>query len=280
MTWKGLLAWGTGMLQAAEIGDAVLDAWYLLEHISHMDRAGYFLHQGEEASREACREYEGLIRRRGDHVPLQYLTGTQEFMGFSFQVSPAVLIPRQDTERLVEIVLPLCGGKSVLDLCTGSGCIAISLAKLGHPECMVASDISEAALQVAGENARRLDASVIFVQSDLYGSITGIYDVIVSNPPYIMSGVLGTLMPEVRAHEPEIALDGGKDGLALYRRITGGAAGRLRIGGILAVEIGFDQRDAVTGLFRESGFTHVTCYKDLCGLDRVVTGVYEPDGRK
>lgn len=272
MTWRELLEKGQEVLTAAGIEDAQPDAWYLLEYVSQLSRADYFLHQEEKITSEVHRRYFDLLERRCSHMPLQHLTGTQEFMGLTFRVSPDVLIPRQDTELLVELLLPMCGGKRVLDLCTGSGCIAISLAKLGSPDFVAAVDISAAALEIACENAGKLNTDVCFRQSDLYEEIAGCYDVIVSNPPYIRSDTLDTLMPEVRVFEPEIALDGGRDGLDFYRRIVRGAGQYLEREGMLAVEIGFDQADAVKKLFEEHHFCHIECHKDLCGLDRVVTG--------
>lgn len=272
VTWRELLEKGKEALTEAGIEDARLDAWYLLEYVSHMGRADYFLHQEEKITSEECSRYFELLERRSRHMPLQYLTGIQEFMGLTFKVSQDVLIPRQDTELLVELLLPACRGKRILDLCTGSGCIAVSLAKLGSPDYVAAADISEAALKIAEQNAEKMDAPVCFWQSDLYDKITGSYDIIVSNPPYIRSDTLDTLMPEVRAFEPELALDGGEDGLDFYRRIVRGARQHLEREGILAVEIGFDQADDVKKLFEENDFCHIASHKDLCGLDRVVTG--------
>lgn len=274
MTWRELLAQGSGMLQASGIEDAGLDAWYLLEMLSHMSRAEYLLHQQEEAVPDICARYMALIDRRRQHVPLQHLTGVQEFMGLEFQVSPDVLIPRQDTELLVETALPLVQGKRVLDLCTGSGCIAISLAKLGKPERTDAIDLSGKALELARANAQRLHADVTFWNSNLFENVDSTYDVIVSNPPYINSHVVDTLMPEVREHEPRMALDGGEDGLSFYRRIVSAAGTYLQKNGWLALEIGYDQGSAVCGLLREQGFCSVMCQKDLCGNDRVVSGQY------
>lgn len=273
MTWRELLTEGKRTLAACGIEDAELDAWILLEYISHMDRAGFFLRQQEEASEEDARQYRGLIRQRGSHIPVQHLTGTQEFMGLGFIVSPDVLVPRQDTELLVEKLLPLSDGKKVLDVCTGSGCIAVSLAKLGTPELVDATDLSEKALTIAGKNAQRLEADITFYQGDLLENISGKYDIIVSNPPYIASEVVRGLMPEVKDHEPRMALDGGEDGLELYRRLLEQVPPHLEAGGILAVEIGYDQGKAVTSLFKEHGFEQIECCQDLCGNDRVVTGI-------
>ena len=275
VVYRELLEEGKHILAQAEIVDAECDAWLLLEHVSGMNRAQFFLHQQDTVQDELEADYRGMLRKRAEHIPLQHLTGTQEFMGLEFQVSPDVLIPRQDTELLVEKLLPHVQGKRVLDVCTGSGCIAISLAVLGKPEQMDAVDLSEKALIQAGKNAKRLGADVSFYRSDMLDEINGRDDVIVSNPPYIASYVVDELMPEVQEHEPRMALDGGADGLDLYRRLLAQAPERLLSGGLLAVEIGYDQREAVMELFREQGFTDVYCDRDLCGNDRVVMGRYQ-----
>lgn len=272
MTFRELLTEGKSTLTACGIEDAELDAWLLLEYISHMNRAGFFLRQQEEVSEEDIHRYRDLIRQRGSHIPVQHLTGTQEFMGLEFIVSPDVLVPRQDTELLVEKLLPLVADKRVLDICTGSGCIAISLEKLGEPERVDATDISEKALDIARKNAEKLEADVTFYQGDLLENISEKYDVIVSNPPYIATEVVCGLMPEVREHEPLLALDGGRDGLMLYHRLLEQVPSHLEPGGIFAVEIGYDQGRAVSSLFMEHGFEKVECYQDLCGNDRVVMG--------
>lgn len=272
MTFRELLTEGKNALTACKIEDAELDAWLLLEHISHMNRAAFFLRQQENASQEDICRYRDLIRQRGSHIPVQHLTGTQEFMGLEFMVSPDVLVPRQDTELLVEKLLPLVPGKSILDVCTGSGCIAISLAKLGGPRRVDATDLSEKALDIAGKNAKKLEADVTFYQGDLLENISEKYDIIVSNPPYIATKVVRGLMPEVREHEPLLALDGGADGLVLYRRLLEQVPLHLEPDGIFAVEIGYDQGEIVTELFVQHGFEEIECCQDLCGNDRVVMG--------
>ena len=200
-----------------------------------------------------------------------------------------VLIPRQDTEILVELVLQEHGkpalksgthstempeGERVLDLCTGSGCIAIALAKLGRFSAVSAADISADALAVAEENLKRTGAEVTLIHSDLFSEIPGKFDVITANPPYIQSEVIDTLTPEVREHEPRLALDGDEDGLVFYRRLASECPAHLNPGGSVYFEIGYDQGEAVCALLRDRGFSGVRCLKDLAGLDRVVTGVY------
>ncbi len=270
VTWRMLLEQGGKILAQEEIADAKLDAWYLLEHVSGMSRADFFLHGEDEVSESQAESYRILIERRKSHIPLQHLTGTQEFMGMEFRVNEDVLVPRQDTELLVENLLPVIDGKRVLDLCTGSGCIGISLAKLGKPISVDAADLSKKALTVAKENAGILQVSIHFMESDLFDAIEGKYDIIVSNPPYIASDVVENLMPEVKEHEPAMALDGGADGLEFYRRIAQEAPAHLTSEGMLWLEIGYDQGISVPEILQQQGYRKIRCLKDLCGLDRVV----------
>ena len=214
MTLSGLLREGREALQAAGIPEWDLDAWYLLEYAAHCTRNEYFLRPEKEVLPQEKQLYRTLIRKRSAHIPLQYLTGSQEFMGFSFAVNENVLIPRQDTEILVEEALRALGsGMRVLDVCTGSGCILLSLLKLCAGLEGTGTDLSEKALQVAGENARRLGVEASFVQGDLFEPVSGKYDCIVSNPPYIASREVDVLIEEVRDHEPRMALDGAEDWL-------------------------------------------------------------------
>ena len=275
MNWRELLKAGKERLIRAEIEDADCDAWILLEYISGLDRARFFLYEQEKVPTDVITKYTEMLEQRSCHIPVQHLTGSQEFMGLEFMVTPDVLIPRQDTELLVETVLPYVKGKKVLDVCTGSGCIAISLALLGQTSATDAVDISEKALKVAKINAGRLHSPVDFYQGDLLEDIKGTYDVIVSNPPYIASGELQKLMPEVHDHEPELALDGGTDGLDFYPRLLQEVTKHLAPGGIFAVEIGYDQGVAVREMFRRNHFEDVKCHQDLCGKDRVIIGRYQ-----
>ena len=272
MTMEALLQQGVATLEQAEIMNAELDARYLLEHILQIRRVDFFLDRQREVSTEQQEAYMHKIDLRATHVPLQHILGNQEFMGYEFLVNEHVLIPRQDTEVLVETALPLVEGKRVLDLCTGSGCIIISLSKMGHLQQAVGVDLSEEALSVAKENARTLEADVTFLHSDLFEQVTGVYDVIVSNPPYIETETIAGLMEEVRDHEPRMALDGGRDGLDFYRRIVQDSVSYLADGGYLCFEIGCEQGQAVRTLLEEQGFTECRIVKDLAGLDRVVYG--------
>ena len=261
---------GREILKQAGISGSGIDAWYLLEYVTGMGRAEYFLKKNDTAPCGIVKEYLKLIDVRASHMPLQYITGSQEFMGLEFKVSEDVLVPRQDTETLVEYILPYVKGKKVLDMCTGSGCIAVSLAKLGGAALCVAADYSEKALVAARRNAKLNNVNIQFIQSDMFKNITGCYDIIVSNPPYIETAVIDTLMPEVREHEPRAALDGGIDGLSFYRIIAGNAKDYLCPGGLLAVETGALQGLQVMEIFKGSGYKYVCMQKDLSGNDRVV----------
>lgn len=274
-TLENALQEGRKLLKEKQITDSDIDAWYLLSFLFEMTRADYLMHSSMLISKEQYHEYMELIKKRGNHIPLQHITGEQEFMGLSFKVSQDVLIPRQDTEILVQEAIKVSGGKTVLDMCTGSGCIIISLAKLGDIKSGIGVDISEAALKIANENNNRLEANVQFLNSNLFEQVQGKYDIIVSNPPYIPTSDIETLMEEVKDHEPVIALDGKEDGLYFYRRILQEGTNYLNPNGFFFFEIGCDQGVAVSGLLKENGFQDIRIIKDLAGLDRVVSGRYE-----
>ena len=260
------------VLEKMNILDAALDSRYLLEYVTGQNNGWLFLHGSESAEQKEIAAYTDLIKKRARRIPLQHLTGVQEFMGLSFYVNEHVLVPRQDTECLVEMVLPITENKKILDMCTGSGCIAISLAVLGKAKECTAVDLSDAALEVAKKNARINRADVKYVQSDLFEKIDDTYDIIVSNPPYIPQDVIEGLMEEVREHEPRMALDGGKDGLDFYRSIIVEGVKHLNVGGWLFFEIGCEQAKDVMDLMRMSGYYEVNCQKDYAGNDRVVYG--------
>ena len=270
LTLKEALAKAVDKLQQMEVPDADIDAWYLLSYVTGLDRAAFFLHGEKPMAEPDMIRYRDLVTKRGERIPLQHLTGEQEFMGLDFHVNEHVLIPRQDTECLVERVLPYVDGKRVLDVCTGSGCIAIAIAKLGKPFIVHGVDISEEALAVARQNATELNASVELFAGDLMTKMDGQYDVIVSNPPYIPPSVIEGLMPEVRLHEPMLALDGGQDGLEFYRRIAGQAVTRLAPNGRLFLEIGCEQAAAVAEILQKQGYREVQVFQDLAGKDRIV----------
>ena len=273
MTYQEAVKNGEKVLNLANISDAKVDAWMLFEMACKVDRNFYYLHMDEDITAEQQKEYEIALKKRAEHIPLQYITGEQEFMGLKFKVNSNVLIPRQDTEVLVEEALKrIQPGMRVLDMCTGSGCIAVSIAKnVPHIE-MHAVDISKQALNVAKDNAKLNEVSVEFERSDLFDHVAGKYDVIVSNPPYIPTSEIPKLMPEVGSFEPVEALDGKEDGLYFYRKIIAECKDYLNPDGMIFFEIGYEQGADVSALLQEAGFSQVAVVKDLAHLDRVVFG--------
>ena len=292
MTYREAYDRGREKLGLAGVEEADLEARILLEFVCGTTRNVLLAHGDRLLDIGQQEKYDMLIDRRKTRIPLQYLTGVQEFMGLTFTVNEQVLIPRQDTEILVEEALrSLHDGMRVLDMCTGSGCILISLLHYSNHCQGVGADLSAEALAVAEENAEHLlglesaaelnggygsdirePGGIRFVQSDLFEKISGKFDMIVSNPPYICSDVIGTLMPEIREHEPILALDRGGDGLNFYRKIAAESREYLYGGGMLFLEIGYDQGEAVSTLLQEAGFLEVQVVKDYAGLDRVVYG--------
>lgn len=284
LTLKQLYKVGTVKLAEEGIEEFSLDAWYLLEYVTGVSKAMYFAEPERAVSEENADRYIDCIRRRAAHIPLQHITGEQEFMGYPFCVNEHVLIPRQDTEILVEEAIQVMRPKmKVLDMCTGSGCIVLSILKMCREKYYmtdlqgIGADVSEEALKVARETGRRLGVPVTWIQSDLFAKIPEEekYDVIVSNPPYIETAVIDTLQEEVRLHDPYIALDGKEDGLYFYRRIISEAGKYLKTQGKLMFEIGCDQAEAVEELMKNAGYEQITVKKDLAGLDRVVYGTLQ-----
>ena len=275
MNYQGLFKWGCDQLRIAGIEEADLDARLLLEEVCKTDRNYLLVHGDESVTDQQNDSYVNYISQRKQHIPLQQIIGYQEFMGLRFLVTPDVLIPRQDTETLVEEVMRyLHDGMHILDMCTGSGCILLSILKYSNDCVGTGCDISRKALAVASENARQLGIEAAFVESDLFDKIEGKYEIIVSNPPYIPTGVIPTLMEEVKDHEPVKALDGRADGLYFYREIIDAAERYLRPGGMLFFEIGCEQAKDVSSYMEKAGYREVTVCKDLAGLDRVVYGTY------
>lgn len=270
MTLNQVLLEGKEYLKQRGIADADVDAWYLLSHVFVMRRVDFFMKQQEVVEEEKYQVYKGLLKRRGEHEPLQYILQSQEFMGLEFYVDENVLIPRQETEELVALALTECEGKDVLDMCTGSGCIGISIAKLGKPRSVVAVDLSEGALHVARRNAEAQKVDVLLSQSNLFESVNQSFDVIVSNPPYIRSEEVKQLMPEVKDHEPWMALDGEEDGLYFYREIIKATKKHLRTPGKIMFEIGYDQAKEIRELLEQAEFTDIIVKKDFSGLDRII----------
>ena len=271
MNRKEVYELGIKILTEAGIEEAKSDTLQLLDALCHVSRNDILVHGEVELEDEPIAVFKEALKKRCTHIPVQQITGVQNFMGLDFYVNEHVLIPRFDTEILVEEVMKeLHDGFSILDMCTGSGCILLSLLKYSNNCKGIGVDISEDALAVAKENQKRLGIEASFIKSDLFEQVTEKYDIIVSNPPYIRSDVIPTLMEEVRLHEPILALDGTEDGLFFYRKIVEESPAYLNGGGMLFFEIGYDQGDAVKSLMEEKGFKNVKVVKDYAGLDRVV----------
>jgi len=299
--WADVLNYGKQVLKDAGIAEADLDAWYLFEQIFGISRAQYFMCAREKISGDGLETkiavYDDVLKKRASRIPLQQILGQQEFMGLTFFVNEHVLIPRQDTETLVELVLNEQKDKniSILDMCTGSGCIAVSLKKLGGYAHVEGADISDEALKVAKRNSTEIlgeepernsadhavpQTGVTFRHSDMFSSFqeTELFNVIVSNPPYIPSAVIEELEPEVRDHEPRGALDGTADGLYFYRILAEECAKHLTPEGHVYFEIGYDQGLAVKELLDTHGFKDTRVIQDLAGKDRVVCGTWQTAG--
>ena len=282
MTIKELLKQATTSLEKAGIEDAESDAKLLVEYILKKPYSALMLEFHDEVSEDERAACEAVIKRRATRVPCQYITHEQCFMGYDFYVDEGVLVPRPETELLVEEAVKLAGTRQnlrVLDLCTGSGCIGISYylerKKRGFYDTVLLADVSLAALSVAARNRDTLAPEVQIVKSDLFENIEETFDMILSNPPYIKRAEIKTLMPEVRDHEPRLALDGTEDGLYFYRRITEEAEAHLNEGATLMYEIGCDQMDACTRYLVAAGFTNVQGKKDYAGLDRIIYGTIQ-----
>jgi release factor glutamine methyltransferase len=286
MNYSDTYRYGTDLLSAAGIPEAALDARLLLEFITGHDTNTLYAHPDTVVSDEENAAYERLLAKRAAHIPLQHLTGTAGFMGIDFRVSNKVLVPRQDSECLVEEAMRyVFDGADILDLCTGSGCLLLSLMHYKNGCRGVGTDISEDALIVAQGNLAMLEAdgglnegSARFFAGDLYDALSGddqTFDFIISNPPYIRTEDIKTLAPEVRDHDPRLALDGGEDGLAFYRRIADGAKGHLNRGGMIFLEIGHDQSEEVSSILADAGFSNLEVIKDYSNNNRVLTGVWQ-----
>ncbi len=270
MSYKEALEEGTKYLVDNNIDDGKIDAWYLFSFVFNIDRAKYFLNYNNEISRLEYKKYMKLIKKRANHVPLQYIIGYTEFMGLKIKVDENVLIPRQDTEVLVEEVLKVCENKDVLDMCTGSGCIIISLKKLANINKATGADISKEALKLAIENASINGVDVEFIESDLFANLEGKFDIIVSNPPYIPEADINGLSIEVKDYEPRLALDGKEDGLFFYKLIIKEVKKYLKPNGYVFFEIGYNQADDLVELFKAEGIDEVEIIQDLAGHDRIV----------
>ena len=288
---KNIYIEGRELLAKSGIEEADLDAWYLLEFVTGITKARYYMDPDQCLEPETVKQYRECLEKRKNHIPLQHITGSQEFMGLEFLVNEHVLIPRQDTEVLVEEAIGMIERQwekdsffHLLDLCTGSGCILLSVMHYVEQKGIsiegTGVDFSEPALAVAQKNEHHLrtdkkqEGKVHWVLSDLFQKVSGVYDMILSNPPYIKTAEIEKLQDEVKLHDPFSALDGKEDGLYFYRKIVADARHFLKKGGILAFEIGYDQGKEVSDLMKETGYKNVFVKKDLAGLDRIVCGVY------
>lgn len=276
MNIKEVLKNGIEKLNENNIEDASLKAKMLLSEILEMKKEYLLIHEEEIMDVPDINTFFEKIDRLVNNEPIQYILNRQDFMGLNLYVDNNVLIPQPDTEILVEEVIEIAKdreeGLKILDMCTGSGAIAISLARYIKESKVYATDISEAALEIAKDNALKNITDITFVKSDVFDKVEEKeFDIIVSNPPYIESDVIKTLSKEVQ-NEPHIALDGGTDGLYFYRKISKEAISYLKDGGYIAFEIGYNQREQVENLLREYGYKNIYSKKDLGGNDRVVIG--------
>ena len=283
-TVKRLLLWTTEFFTRKNVDPPRLSAELLLAHVLGVQRIKLYLDFERVPSARQLHDFRELVRRASEEEPIAYLTGKAHFFNLEFEVTPDVLIPRPDTETLVENVLQLCRRTAgfetprVLDLCTGSGCIAAAIAHHNKNSTVVAADLSSDALAVAKRNIERLGLSdrITLLEGDLFEPLTQLvdqhpFDLVVANPPYIATAQLESLPRSVRAYEPMLALDGGLDGLSLHRRILAGAMNRLRSGGRVFLEIAFDQAEIARLLAAEyADFEQAMILKDYAGNDRVL----------
>ncbi len=273
MTYSEAYAYGDRELNGSGIAEHDIDSLLLLTYVTGKDRTFILTHGDEESlTDEELKQYKEAVLKRSRHIPLQHITGETDFMGLKFHVSEDVLIPRIDTEFLVEEALKLINdGAEILDMCSGSGCILLSLMKYKNDIRGVGADISDAAIALAKKNAEDLDVNdAVFLKSDLFSEVEGLFDLIISNPPYIKSEDIKDLMEEVRCHEPHTALDGGEDGLSFYRRIAAEAKEHLVSGGHLMVETGHDEGEDVGRIFEEERYKNIRVLRDYSGNERVV----------
>lgn len=283
MTWQALMKEELERLRQADI-QADSDIRLLAMDVAGCTYSTLILRMAEEVTEKQAQRLHAYVTERMTHKPCQYILGTQEFMGYEFATAEEVLIPRPETELLVEEACRIAENwkdtpdgrkRRVLDLCCGSGCIGISFSKLRHGRDLVElADISDAAIALTKKNRERLQADCAVIQTDLFMQIEGKYDMIVSNPPYIRTDEIPKLMAEVRDFEPHLALDGKADGLYFYDKIIREAREYLYEDGYILFEIGQDQLDAVRGLLVENGYTDIKGIKDYAGLDRIVTARY------
>lgn len=276
MTIRQAVSWGSDKLKSHGVENAEHDSFELLSAVNGMTRTFYLVNGDSSLSEEDFLLFEEYIDKRAAHIPLQHIIGKAYFYGYEFEVNGDVLVPRQDTEILVGEVMKVArSGDYILDMCTGSGCIGITIAKKFPEVKVLGIDVSEKALAVAEKNKHNLEADNIdFMLSDLFEKLNQdiTFNIIASNPPYIPTKVIDGLQDEVRLHDPILALDGSEDGLKYYRNISSEAGMYLEPDGWLCFEIGAEQALDVSDIMEREGFRNITVIKDLAGLDRVVMG--------
>lgn len=262
----------TDKLDAAGITDASVDIWLLLEHFADIKKSDYLANQDTTITKVVAEQIEEAVEKRANHIPVQHIIGQTEFMGLTFKVNDKVLVPRLDTEILVDEVVKYVGDDfaKILDMCTGSGCIAITVSDMCDNATVVGADISKDAIDIAEDNNKLNQTDVTFIESDLFENVEGLFDVVVSNPPYIKTEEIENLQDEVKLHDPKLALDGGESGLDFYQRIIKDSKNYLKANGMIFFEIGFDQAEEVSNILKENGYHDIVVKKDLSGLDRVV----------
>lgn len=284
-TWtiEAVLRWSTDDFRARGIETPRLDAELLLGHALGCTRIKLFMELKRELGSTELASFKELVRRRRAREPVAYILGVREFYGRPFRVDPRVLVPRPDSETLVEVALERTRHVSMsmfaLDLCTGSGCVGTTLARERPTARLLGTDVNDAALVVAQDNALRLGAyNIAFARSDLFDAVSedSAFDLVTANPPYVSTAEVGDLASEIRLHEPHLALDGGPDGLSMIRRIVADAPRHLRPGGVLALEVGAGQALAVSAFFAAEHFQEIRSTRDLGGIERVVSGVLSP----
>lgn len=275
MNIKDVLIFGRNYLIEYKVEDAYIIAKELLEYVFKVEKEKIIIQENKEANSKEIDQYKSLLTKIANGIPVQYITNNQEFMKLSFYVDENVLIPQPDTEILVEEILKLYSNKEckILDLCTGSGAIAISLAKYIEKSSIVATDISKKAIQIAKLNAEKnlVHTKINFIESDMFDDVDiTSFDIIVSNPPYIKSDVIKSLDVQVQK-EPKIALDGGIDGLKFYKIIAENAYKYIKLNGKIFIEIGFDQKESVEDLFKSNEkYSNIYSKKDFGGNDRII----------
>lgn len=278
-TVKKCLSFGKTFLKNAEIESYSIDAEILLMEVLNFSKVQLFTKDDYVLSKDENKKYIELLNKRKNFMPVQYITNKCEFMGLDFKVNNHTLIPRSDTEILVECAIKFIeenNFKTAIDIGTGSGAISVSIAKYCKNINVTAVDISEEALKIAQENASQNAVSnkIYFIQSNVFDKITSKFDIIISNPPYIKTDIIKTLMPQVKDFEPVSALDGGIDGLFFYKKIISECKNYLNANGVIIFEIGYDQANAVSELLKNENFSKIKVTKDLAGLNRVVSAFY------